>query len=145
MTTLYIDADACPVKDEAYKVAARYGLHTHVVSNSWIRTPKGDPLIHSVVVDAGCADGQRSRFVVDGPPLRLPPRLALSIAMALHELGTNAVKYGALCRENGTVSITWNVDREPQALLRLRWAESGGPIVEPPTRTTAVVSTGNGS
>ena len=53
MTTLYIDADACPVKDEAYKVAARYGIHTHVVSNSWIRTPMGDPLIHSVVVDAG--------------------------------------------------------------------------------------------
>lgn len=95
--------------------------------------------LRTVVADAiaplHAGEGQRSRFVVDGPPLRLPPRLALSIAMALHELGTNAVKYGALCRENGTVSITWNVDREPQALLRLRWAESGGPIVEPPTRT----------
>ena len=53
MTVLYIDADACPVKDEVYKVARRYGLHTHVVSNSWIRTPVGDPLIHSVVVEAG--------------------------------------------------------------------------------------------
>jgi hypothetical protein len=40
MTVLYIDADACPVKDEVYKVAARYGLKTFVVSNSWIRVPR---------------------------------------------------------------------------------------------------------
>ncbi len=53
MTALYLDADACPVKDEAYKVARRYGLVTYVVSNSWIRTPLGDPAIVSVVVDAG--------------------------------------------------------------------------------------------
>ena len=52
MTTLYIDADACPVKDEAYRVAARYGLQVQVVSNSSIRAPK-DPLIHCVVVAAG--------------------------------------------------------------------------------------------
>jgi len=52
MTTLYIDADACPVKDEVYRVAERYALPVFVVSNSWIRTPK-DPRITSVVVDAG--------------------------------------------------------------------------------------------
>lgn len=39
MTEIYIDADACPVKDEVYKVAARYGLQVHVVANSWIRVP----------------------------------------------------------------------------------------------------------
>ena len=49
---ILVDADACPVKEEVYKVAARYGLPAYVVSNSWIRTPK-DPLIHSVVVEAG--------------------------------------------------------------------------------------------
>lgn len=52
MTSLYIDADACPVKDEVYRVAARYGLSVFVVSNSWIRTPKA-PQITSVVVDEG--------------------------------------------------------------------------------------------
>lgn len=52
MTVLYIDADACPVKDEVYRVAERYALAVFVVSNSWIRTPK-DPRITSVVVDAG--------------------------------------------------------------------------------------------
>jgi uncharacterized protein YaiI (UPF0178 family) len=51
-TTLYIDADACPVKDEVYKVAARYGLKTFVVSNSWIRVPL-TPAIEQIVVDAG--------------------------------------------------------------------------------------------
>jgi uncharacterized protein YaiI (UPF0178 family) len=49
---LYIDADACPVKDEVYKVAARYGLKTFVVSNSFIRVP-ASAAIEGVVVDAG--------------------------------------------------------------------------------------------
>jgi uncharacterized protein YaiI (UPF0178 family) len=52
MTTLYIDADACPVKDEVYKVAARYQLPVFVVSNSWIRTP-ALKLITQIVVDEG--------------------------------------------------------------------------------------------
>ena len=52
MTTLYIDADACPVKDEVYRVAGRYGLQVFVVCNSWIRTPS-DARITLVVVDEG--------------------------------------------------------------------------------------------
>ncbi len=52
MVTLYIDADACPVKDEVYKVAARYQLPVFVVSNTWIRTPPLK-LISQVVVDQG--------------------------------------------------------------------------------------------
>jgi uncharacterized protein YaiI (UPF0178 family) len=50
--TVYIDADACPVKDETYKVAARYGLTTWVVSNSFIQIPKSDA-IRRMIVDAG--------------------------------------------------------------------------------------------
>ncbi len=52
MTTIFIDADACPVKDETYKVAERYGLKTFVVSNSFIQIPKS-PLIARMIVDAG--------------------------------------------------------------------------------------------
>ena len=52
MSVLYIDADACPVKDEVYKVAARYALAVFVVCNSWIRTPQS-PKIQLVVVDEG--------------------------------------------------------------------------------------------
>ncbi|MDI7775162.1 YaiI/YqxD family protein [Asticcacaulis sp. EMRT-3] len=50
--TLYIDADACPVKDETYRVAARYGLVTFVVSNSFIQIPKSDA-IRRMIVEAG--------------------------------------------------------------------------------------------
>lgn len=49
---LFIDADACPVKDEVYKVAERYGLHVFVVANSFINTPRV-PWIERVIVDAG--------------------------------------------------------------------------------------------
>ena len=52
MITIYIDADACPVKDETYKVAERYKLMTFVVSNSFIQIPKS-PLIQRMIVDAG--------------------------------------------------------------------------------------------
>lgn len=85
--------------------------------------------------DGPNGDPQSSRFHVIGPPLRLAPRFALSIAMALHELGTNAVKYGALSREGGRVEIAWSVARVPDLRLLLRWSESGGPPVVQPTRT----------
>ena len=51
-TALYIDADACPVKEEVYRVGRRYGLKVFVVSNAWINVPR-EPLIEQVVVDAG--------------------------------------------------------------------------------------------
>jgi uncharacterized protein YaiI (UPF0178 family) len=49
---IFVDADACPVKEETYRVARRYGLKTHVVSNAFIMVPR-EPLIEQVVVDAG--------------------------------------------------------------------------------------------
>ncbi|WP_082167652.1 sensor histidine kinase [Methylobacterium aquaticum] len=76
--------------------------------------------------------GAPSRFVVGGPALRLPPRIALSIAMALHELATNAVKYGALAVPGGQVALSWSV---AEGQLALHWRERGGPPVVPPTRT----------
>lgn len=51
-TRLFIDGDACPVKEEVYKVARRYGLHTYLVANAFIRAPR-EALIELVVVDAG--------------------------------------------------------------------------------------------
>lgn len=52
MSAIFIDADACPVKDEVYRVAARYGLTVHVVSNAFVNTPR-EPWIERVVVEAG--------------------------------------------------------------------------------------------
>lgn len=78
---------------------------------------------------------ERSPFDVEGPELRLRPKAAVPLAMALHELCTNAAKYGALSNGVGRVGIAWEVDEAgPDRLLRLRWAERGGPPVEVPQR-----------
>jgi PAS domain S-box-containing protein len=75
------------------------------------------------------------RLRLDGPQVRLPPSLALSIAMATHELTTNAIKYGALSRERGTVSIGWtSTPGEQGEHLRIEWREQDGPPVVPPER-----------
>jgi PAS domain S-box-containing protein len=75
------------------------------------------------------------RLTMKGPELRLSPRIALALSMALQELTTNAVKHGALSNATGTVDIVWDVVRaEPDSRLHLRWQESGGPPVQPPTR-----------
>lgn len=76
------------------------------------------------------ADGPE-RFHLDGPSLPIGPGAALSLALILHELATNAVKYGALRAETGRVAVDWTVEG---TVLRLSWRESGGPAVVPPTR-----------
>jgi two-component sensor histidine kinase len=73
------------------------------------------------------------RFDIKGPELRLSPQMALAIAMALHELATNAVKYGSLSVPSGRVSIEWKVTPDAKTFT-LRWQEQGGPEVTKPTR-----------
>ncbi|WP_052215202.1 HWE histidine kinase domain-containing protein [Belnapia sp. F-4-1] len=72
-----------------------------------------------------------TRAALDGPEVSLPASAAQPLTMAMHELATNAVKYGALSKAAGCVSVSWRVEREPGGpmLLRLRWAEAGGPPV----------------
>ncbi|WP_052003592.1 HWE histidine kinase domain-containing protein [Microvirga sp. BSC39] len=78
---------------------------------------------------------REDRLHLSGPDVRLPPRMALALAMALQELATNAVKYGALSNAVGEIRIQWTLDRtqEPPR-LHLTWEESGGPSVQVPTR-----------
>lgn len=75
---------------------------------------------------------ERMRLV--GPDVRLPPKTALALSMAFHELGTNALKYGALSTPSGQVRLTWQATGDPQQLLDVQWVESGGPPVSEPTR-----------
>jgi PAS domain S-box-containing protein len=75
------------------------------------------------------------RLKMQGPELRLSPRIALALSMALQELTTNAVKHGALSNATGNVDIAWDISQaETGPCLHLRWQESGGPPVQPPTR-----------
>jgi two-component sensor histidine kinase/PAS domain-containing protein len=75
------------------------------------------------------------RVELVGLPIRLPAKTALGLALAVHELGTNAVKYGALSNDTGRVSVRWSLDGvESKNGFTLRWVESGGPPVNPPNR-----------
>ena len=79
---------------------------------------------------------QESRFKIGGPILRLAPRVALSFALAIHELATNSVKYGSLSKDEGRVVVSWDVqDTSSPARLWFQWQEIGGPRVSRPTRT----------
>ena len=79
----------------------------------------------------------RGRVELSGPHVELGSRPALQLALAVHELGTNAGKYGALSNDTGRVALCWAVeaaDAEGPARLVLSWTERGGPPVEPPRR-----------
>jgi two-component sensor histidine kinase len=69
------------------------------------------------------------RCEVDGPDVSLSPQRAVSLALAVHELATNATKYGALSRDTGRVLVSWTVDG---ADFELTWREEGGPPARPP-------------
>ena len=93
MTILYVDADACPVKDEVYRVARRCGLEVFVVSNSWIRTPP-EPRIRPVVVEAGpdvaddwIAERAGAGDIVITADIPLADRALKAGAQALHPAG----------------------------------------------------------
>ncbi len=85
------------------------------------------------------------RIVVEGAPMRLRPAAAQGIGMALHELATNAAKYGALSNDNGRVRLSWGVAAdETEPMFWMQWLEEDGPKVAAPTRTgfgrTVIVS-----
>jgi PAS domain S-box-containing protein len=75
--------------------------------------------------------GREARVRIDGPPVTLETTAAQTIAISLHELATNAAKYGSLSAADGRVEIAWSLTADGR--LNLRWMESGGPTVTPPT------------
>jgi PAS domain S-box-containing protein len=75
-----------------------------------------------------------SRFEVEGEDLPLPSNRAVPIGMMLHELATNAAKYGALSTPSGRVRVSWALHEAPLPILHLQWVETGGPPVVTPRR-----------
>jgi two-component system CheB/CheR fusion protein len=82
------------------------------------------------------ASADRPNLVLDGPDVQLAPAAGLALGMAVHELATNAVKYGALSRPEGRVSVTWRFEQAgtAESCLVITWVEAGGPPVLPPTQ-----------
>lgn len=88
------------------------------------------------ILKQACAPfGGPPRIDLAGPSVRLSPRVAIALALAFHELCTNAAKYGALSAPGGRVLVDWSFrDQSEAPELRIVWRETGGPPVTPPTR-----------
>jgi len=116
--------------DQRLQALAR--AHDVLTRESWHGAELTD-IIAGAVAPYEASPGLRIR--TSGQPVRLEPKAAVTLALVLHELATNAVKYGALSAEEGWVSLDWSVTPDPDGLdLQLTWAEHGGPPVQPPRR-----------
>jgi PAS domain S-box-containing protein len=104
--------------------------HDLLVSEQWSRA-----LLRDIVQSAldSFQEKHRERFLIEGPNnVWLDSDKSLAVTMALHELATNSVKYGALSNFSGRVSIAWELQQARPAQVRLLWKERGGPPVKPP-------------
>lgn len=112
------------------RVRALAGAQDLLVAGNWSGASLGDvvngQLGHYTPED-------RNRVIVEGPDVKLSPDAMQTLSLALHELATNAAKYGALSNEVGKVLVTWSID-QATSTLDLRWSEEGGPPVTAPTR-----------
>lgn len=118
-------AESLPVFESRLRALA--GAHDLLVTTAW------EDVVLRGVIETTVAphDPGHARIVVSGPPLMLASAPAVAIAMAVHELLTNAAKYGALSTPFGQVDLSWRFDVATQC-VRITWKESGGPAVAPP-------------
>jgi len=105
--------------------------HDVLTTENWDRAPIRD--VVGRALKPFQADG-RHRLTVDGPEISIPAQTSLMLTMCLHELATNAAKYGALSNGTGQVRVWWEPLGVESRKIRLTWQETGGPPVEPPTR-----------
>jgi PAS domain S-box-containing protein len=110
------------------RIAALAKVHGLFVQSRWAGAE-----LHSLATQelSPYGGGTEARVRIDGPPVMLEPNTAQTVAISLHELATNAAKYGSLSAAGGHVEIAWS--RASDGRLSLRWIESGGPAVTPPT------------
>ncbi|NJC40984.1 PAS domain S-box-containing protein [Brevundimonas alba] len=115
------------------RIIALSSAHNVLVDQNWAGAD-----LEAIIRDVARAyEGPAGRFVLEGPLLQLHPSQAVTLSLVLHELVTNAAKYGALSVPEGRVEINWNLshDSEGVRFLTLLWREQGGPPVAPPTRS----------
>ena len=116
------------------RIAALGQTHTLLLENDWSRIALRELVRAALSLQEN--DMPRRVFIV-GEDISLPSDVALVLGMAIHELITNAIKFGALSNAIGKVELSWNLTivSENQKTLVLEWRESGGPEVREPTRT----------
>lgn len=122
-----------PIRDDlTNRFMALSRAHNVLVEDNWA----GADLRALICEVIAPYEREPSPFLLTGPPVRLHPSQAVSLSLGLHELTTNAVKYGALSAAAGRVSVTWNLaeNGDGKRFLTLLWSEADGPIVAPPTR-----------
>ena len=110
------------------RLLALASAHDVLLQTSWTAAP-----MREVVDGVLGALGASGRFVADGAGIMLGPRATLSTSLLLHELATNAAKYGALSVPAGRVTVGWHVDDGTREMV-FTWKEAGGPPVAEPTR-----------
>jgi PAS domain S-box-containing protein len=116
------------------RILALSKAHGLLGSKDWEAVSLRD-VIYRILQPFGLNDRRVTRFSVEGDDVRLQPKAALSLAMVFHELATNAAKHGALSNGGaGKINIAWQVEPTALGRMRLRWQESGGPLVIPPGR-----------
>ncbi len=109
------------------RIAAYSKAHDLLLQRDWVSATLSD-IIEGSKVNIGLEGSER--IVAIGPPVKLGPQAALSFSLVLHELLTNASKYGALSNDDGLVAVRWSVERGAEGdVLRADWRETGGPIV----------------
>jgi two-component system CheB/CheR fusion protein len=106
-------------------------VHAMARSHELLSRQNWEKVALSDIVALHFAPFGAERGRVDGPPVSLNPKQALGLGMIVHELATNASKYGALSTPNGSVDVTWT---EAEPGLELIWRESNGPATAPPSR-----------
>lgn len=112
------------------RLAVLASAHDVLTREHWETADVGDIIRQSL--DAHGA--WNSRFVIQDPPVRLQPQTAVTLAMVMHELCTNAAKYGALSNDLGQVHVQWRTEEDPMPHMHLQWQEIDGPAVAPPDR-----------
>ncbi|WP_440271576.1 PAS domain S-box protein [Ensifer adhaerens] len=120
--------DAADVRSFEARLSSMARAHDLLIHGTWEKAEL------RAIVEQSISPYSPDRFEVSGPSIQVPPRAVVSICLALHELATNAAKYGALSVDKGRVSITWTLEAGSPARLILRWEETGGPLVKQPTR-----------
>lgn len=127
--TLRDVADRAAVKAFDDRLIALAGAHDLLLQKSWTTAAMGDVVNAALKLHA-----DDDRFAIGGPEVALGPKTSLSLALLLHELATNAVKYGALSAPAGGVEVRWAIETGGDDRLALTWRERGGPPVAPPAR-----------